>query len=160
MVPARVALRRVPILKPSYHRAATTNAAFSTFKTTPRLLTTQLGTKTRQCASQQSIQSYRAFSTCLAQRQQQNKPDVAPTAQAYLASGAIAGGQNLVDVTKVLVIGSGGLSIGQAGEFDYSGKCLPSMNIFHLSGAYRAISTIGFPSKFHTTLSFVFLLRF
>lgn len=27
----------------------------------------------------------------------------------------------LVDVSKVLVIGSGGLSIGQAGEFDYSG---------------------------------------
>jgi carbamoylphosphate synthase large subunit len=26
-----------------------------------------------------------------------------------------------VDVKKVLVIGSGGLSIGQAGEFDYSG---------------------------------------
>lgn len=31
--------------------------------------------------------------------------------------------QGLVDVNKVLVIGSGGLSIGQAGEFDYSGKC-------------------------------------
>ena len=30
--------------------------------------------------------------------------------------------QNLVDVSKVLVIGSGGLSIGQAGEFDYSGS--------------------------------------
>lgn len=31
-------------------------------------------------------------------------------------------GINLVDVHKVLVIGSGGLSIGQAGEFDYSGS--------------------------------------
>ncbi|EDK41205.2 conserved hypothetical protein [Meyerozyma guilliermondii ATCC 6260] len=30
--------------------------------------------------------------------------------------------QKLVDVSKVLVIGSGGLSIGQAGEFDYSGS--------------------------------------
>lgn len=30
-------------------------------------------------------------------------------------------GKNLVNVKKVLVIGSGGLSIGQAGEFDYSG---------------------------------------
>jgi carbamoyl-phosphate synthase large subunit len=30
--------------------------------------------------------------------------------------------QRLVDVSKVLVIGSGGLSIGQAGEFDYSGS--------------------------------------
>jgi hypothetical protein len=27
------------------------------------------------------------------------------------------------DVKKVLVVGSGGLSIGQAGEFDYSGVC-------------------------------------
>lgn len=46
----------------------------------------------------------------------------APSAQAYLASGAIAGSKNLVNVKKVLVIGSGGLSIGQAGEFDYSGE--------------------------------------
>lgn len=37
---------------------------------------------------------------------------------AYIAS---AGELELVDVKKVLVIGSGGLSIGQAGEFDYSG---------------------------------------
>ncbi|ODV89576.1 hypothetical protein CANCADRAFT_140920 [Tortispora caseinolytica NRRL Y-17796] len=29
---------------------------------------------------------------------------------------------NLVDVSNVLIIGSGGLSIGQAGEFDYSGS--------------------------------------
>jgi hypothetical protein len=29
-----------------------------------------------------------------------------------------------VDVKKVLVVGSGGLSIGQAGEFDYSGETL------------------------------------
>lgn len=46
---------------------------------------------------------------------------VAPNSKAYLESGYIAGGQNLVDVKKVLVIGSGGLAIGQAGEFDYSG---------------------------------------
>jgi hypothetical protein len=46
----------------------------------------------------------------------------APQADAYLASGAIESGKNLVDVKKVLVIGSGGLSIGQAGEFDYSGR--------------------------------------
>lgn len=32
--------------------------------------------------------------------------------------------QNSVDVKKVLVIGSGGLSIGQAGEFDYSGESI------------------------------------
>lgn len=46
----------------------------------------------------------------------------APSAQAYISSGILAGRKNLVDVKKVLVIGSGGLSIGQAGEFDYSGK--------------------------------------
>lgn len=46
----------------------------------------------------------------------------APKAEAYLNSGVIEPGKNLVDVKKVLVIGSGGLSIGQAGEFDYSGK--------------------------------------
>lgn len=46
----------------------------------------------------------------------------APNSQAYLNSGAIAGARDLVDVKKVLVIGSGGLAIGQAGEFDYSGS--------------------------------------
>lgn len=45
----------------------------------------------------------------------------APQAEAYLASGAIKPGKGLIDLKKVLVIGSGGLSIGQAGEFDYSG---------------------------------------
>ena len=50
-----------------------------------------------------------------------NATATAPNAKAYLESGAIAGAQNLVDVKKVLVIGSGGLAIGQAGEFDYSG---------------------------------------
>ncbi|KIW83657.1 carbamoyl-phosphate synthase arginine-specific large chain [Fonsecaea pedrosoi CBS 271.37] len=46
----------------------------------------------------------------------------APRPEAYLESGAIDYGKNLVDVKKVIVIGSGGLSIGQAGEFDYSGS--------------------------------------
>lgn len=46
----------------------------------------------------------------------------APRAESYLESGIIEQGKNLVDVKKVLVIGSGGLTIGQAGEFDYSGK--------------------------------------
>jgi carbamoyl-phosphate synthase large subunit len=45
----------------------------------------------------------------------------APNAKAYLESGVIKGTENPVNVKKVLVIGSGGLSIGQAGEFDYSG---------------------------------------
>ncbi|NXN10095.1 PYR1 protein, partial [Indicator maculatus] len=44
-----------------------------------------------------------------------------------------AAGQNLVRPRKVLILGSGGLSIGQAGEFDYSGsqaiKALKEENI-------------------------------
>lgn len=46
----------------------------------------------------------------------------APSAKAYLESGVIKRVSNPVDLKKVLVIGSGGLSIGQAGEFDYSGS--------------------------------------
>jgi carbamoyl-phosphate synthase large subunit len=57
-----------------------------------------------------------------------NATEEAPNAQAYLNSGAIAGARDLVDVKKVLVIGSGGLAIGQAGEFDYSGELLRSMS--------------------------------
>ncbi|KAK3330400.1 hypothetical protein B0H66DRAFT_543778 [Apodospora peruviana] len=45
----------------------------------------------------------------------------APDAKAYLQSGVIRPREH-VDVKKVLVIGSGGLAIGQAGEFDYSGS--------------------------------------
>ncbi|KAL8842393.1 MAG: hypothetical protein Q9170_000521 [Blastenia crenularia] len=57
----------------------------------------------------------------------------APSAQAYISSGVLGGNKNLVDVKKVIVIGSGGLSIGQAGEFDYSGsqalKALKEANV-------------------------------
>ena len=56
-----------------------------------------------------------------------------PDPNAYLNSGAIPKPKNLVNVRKVLVIGSGGLSIGQAGEFDYSGLSatqLPSLLTF------------------------------
>ncbi|KAH9902239.1 putative carbamoyl-phosphate synthase arginine-specific large chain [Xylariomycetidae sp. FL2044] len=45
----------------------------------------------------------------------------APNPKAYLESGVIQP-KDIVDVKKVLVIGSGGLAIGQAGEFDYSGS--------------------------------------
>lgn len=44
----------------------------------------------------------------------------APDPKAYLSSGVVKP-KEIVDVKKVLVIGSGGLAIGQAGEFDYSG---------------------------------------
>lgn len=51
----------------------------------------------------------------------------AAQAASYAGAGILSGfsdenAHQLVDVSKVLVIGSGGLSIGQAGEFDYSGS--------------------------------------
>jgi carbamoyl-phosphate synthase large subunit len=65
----------------------------------------------------------------------------APRPEAYLESGVIQSGKNLVDVKKVLVIGSGGLSIGQAGEFDYSGE----LRSLHPSTPQRAIA--GYPNS-------------
>lgn len=56
-----------------------------------------------------------------------DQSQVAPSAEAYIQSGVIKGAANPVDVKKVLVIGSGGLSIGQAGEFDYSGSSILSV---------------------------------
>ena len=73
------------------------------------------------CARQplQSLQKYaKLFSSSSPSRIASQE---APNAKAYLESGAISGARDLVNVSKVLVIGSGGLSIGQAGEFDYSG---------------------------------------
>lgn len=73
-----------------------------------------------QKAQKWSNGQYRQFSRTALRRAAQSQE--APNAQAYLNSGAIHGARDLVDVKKVLVIGSGGLSIGQAGEFDYSGE--------------------------------------
>ena len=72
----------------------------------------------QKVASPARSQQLRAFSSSLRRLAEAQKT---PTAESYLASGAVKPGSNLVDVKKVLVIGSGGLSIGQAGEFDYSG---------------------------------------
>ncbi|RAK91030.1 large subunit of carbamoyl-phosphate synthase [Aspergillus costaricaensis CBS 115574] len=65
-------------------------------------------------------QQLRSFSSAL--RRLASETSNAPSADSYLASGLVKPGSKLVDVKKVLVIGSGGLSIGQAGEFDYSGS--------------------------------------
>ncbi|WPH02297.1 carbamoyl-phosphate synthase large subunit [Acrodontium crateriforme] len=72
------------------------------------------------CSLSKPVNQLRAFTRSA--RVTAGQAQTAPNAKAYLESGAIAGAQNLVDVKKVLVIGSGGLSIGQAGEFDYSGS--------------------------------------
>lgn len=60
-----------------------------------------------------------ALKNCAAAKRYNHFPS-----KAYVGAGILnpnASKQSLVDVEKVLVIGSGGLSIGQAGEFDYSG---------------------------------------
>jgi carbamoyl-phosphate synthase large subunit len=91
--------------------------AFSTH-TVPRHITTSAQLQQKLFSTWKS-QQLRLFSSCL--RRLASQAQTAPSAHAYLASGAIKGTRDLVDVKKVLVIGSGGLSIGQAGEFDYSG---------------------------------------
>ena len=72
-------------------------------------------------------QQLRSFSSALCRLASETSN--APSADSYLASGLVKPGSKLVDVKKVLVIGSGGLSIGQAGEFDYSGKLDESLNL-------------------------------
>ncbi|KAG7194895.1 carbamoyl-phosphate synthase (glutamine-hydrolyzing) cpa2 [Scheffersomyces spartinae] len=54
--------------------------------------------------------------------QLRNKEPIYEGAGLLLAFKDEHSANQLVDVSKVLVIGSGGLSIGQAGEFDYSGS--------------------------------------
>ena len=81
--------------------------------------------------------SQRPFGAASQIRHVTSQSQIAPNAKAYLESGAIAGGHNLVDVNKVLVIGRGGLSIGQAGEFDYSGmksSLIPVRLLYPLPG--------------------------
>ena len=60
-----------------------------------------------------------------------------------------------MDVKKVLVIGSGGLSIGQAGEFDYSGKL--QTDTFNL--AMRSAAT-QFWARQHRATAAGLVLRF
>src|SRR5579862_992511 len=62
----------------------------------------------------------RNFSVACVRRATETPPDTSK----YLNSRFIGGVGKKVDVDKVLVVGSGGLSIGQAGEFDYSGRTL------------------------------------
>ena len=114
--------RRTPALlrKCRFPVASTPSRALTTCASFP-LLTVRNGHEST------TYRQLRALSKVAASRIASQE---APNAQAYLNSGHILGGRNLVDVTKVLVIGSGGLSIGQAGEFDYSGN-LPFCYLFH-----------------------------
>ncbi|KAG0254270.1 carbamoyl-phosphate synthase (glutamine-hydrolyzing) cpa2 [Mortierella polycephala] len=87
----------------------------------------QLGLKSMAAASQA-----RWFSMTRENYQEQKQAG-SGLATKKLVSEAILADVPLVDVKKVLVVGSGGLTIGQAGEFDYSGsqaiKALKESNI-------------------------------
>jgi carbamoyl-phosphate synthase large subunit len=89
---------------------------------TARAFTTRSSTRClyakTQAHSGKNARYVRLFSSSTVYR---DETQTAPNAKAYLESGVIKGAANPVNVKKVLVIGSGGLSIGQAGEFDYSG---------------------------------------
>ncbi|PSR82167.1 putative carbamoyl-phosphate synthase arginine-specific large chain [Coniella lustricola] len=73
----------------------------------------RLPVQTRQSLQKRNFQT---TARCLSAAAQS-----APNPQAYIQSGVVKP-KETVDVKKVLVIGSGGLAIGQAGEFDYSGS--------------------------------------
>jgi carbamoyl-phosphate synthase large subunit len=83
--------------------------------TSPSPAYTQLVSATR-AAQWNQRRNFTASSVCCGGAVAQE----APNPKAYLESGVIKP-KEIVDVKKVLVIGSGGLAIGQAGEFDYSG---------------------------------------
>jgi carbamoyl-phosphate synthase large subunit len=98
-------------------RAATsTPRSFSTRTSTRSLLS-----KVQRPAAKSAQYQIRLFSSSIPRADQK---EASPSAKAYLESGVVKKAANPVDLKKVLVIGSGGLSIGQAGEFDYSGWSL------------------------------------
>ncbi|KAK9467000.1 hypothetical protein V1512DRAFT_262869 [Lipomyces arxii] len=72
----------------------------------------------------QHLTSARTFSSAILCRNSQPAPEVLSQHVPYQGASTIMSSSkpNLVDVSKVLVVGSGALSIGQAGEFDYSGS--------------------------------------
>jgi len=107
--------RRVPTTTSQFRCIAPSVSARNFTSRTARPLTS-LRAKGESTATYRQLRAFTKISATFNQTQE------APNAQAYLNSGAIAGARDLVDVKKVLVIGSGGLSIGQAGEFDYSGS--------------------------------------
>lgn len=110
--PSRKLLRQCSA-KPTQRAFFTSTAAKSgALLRIPRSVTSSV--KSHECLPT------RAFTSCAIRKAASQEP---PNTKSYLASGALASeSSKLVDVKKVLVIGSGGLSIGQAGEFDYSGK--------------------------------------
>ena len=98
--------RRIPVTS-SQLRSLTAGTQTSLFRTqTEPTITARLNQK-RLFSASRTLASAGAAQT-------------APDPKAYLSSGVVKPKEH-IDVKKVLVIGSGGLAIGQAGEFDYSG---------------------------------------
>lgn len=96
----------------------------SSSRAIPRLANSLFSSTTRLSAScTVRIQPHklqlvaRNFSVTCSRKATETPPDTSN----YLNSRFIGGVGKKVNVDKVLVVGSGGLSIGQAGEFDYSG---------------------------------------
>ncbi|RFU32036.1 hypothetical protein B7463_g4315, partial [Scytalidium lignicola] len=108
----RIARRSSSLLRPC--RISACHVRAFTTKNSASLLLAQA-----QVPSGKDTRYVRLFSSSITRW---NETQTAPSARAYLESGVVKGAANPVDVKKVLVIGSGGLSIGQAGEFDYSGS--------------------------------------
>jgi hypothetical protein len=101
---------------------------------TPRLARVPLSVRT-QARTLSAIPTARSFSTTLNRRDEvasqfqhlQTQPTKSAdgTSAAELArrlSQSVLPKMSRPDVKKVVIVGSGGLSIGQAGEFDYSGE--------------------------------------
>jgi len=101
--------RRVAVSAPLAKRPLTIGAANGFLQAQKRALNEQFAQK-------------RAF-TRSAVRASSSATQAAPDPKSYIDSGVIKP-QEITGLKKVLVIGSGGLAIGQAGEFDYSGMLL------------------------------------
>ncbi|CAH1760453.1 7150_t:CDS:2 [Entrophospora sp. SA101] len=97
-----------------------TTSSNSIFNTTPIALSSSknLNSSIRHPLSTTTKISYHFYSTTTVNNKQLNENKSA----AKDVSEEIFASVPKVDVKKVLVVGSGGLSIGQAGEFDYSGS--------------------------------------
>ncbi|MCJ1359089.1 MAG: carbamoyl-phosphate synthase (glutamine-hydrolyzing) cpa2 [Icmadophila ericetorum] len=102
----------LPLLRSSVQKTLRVNRGLRSFRT----LQISNAVKKTQAPS---WKSQRSFTSSASWNISGQEP---PSAQAYINSGILAESKKLVDVKKVMVIGSGGLSIGQAGEFDYSGS--------------------------------------
>ena len=114
------------LLQSATRQAAAPARSFRSLTTSTRVSVRLPQTVAKHNASKNG--QFRQFSLTAARKIETQE---APNSKNYLNSGAIAGARDLVDVKKVLVIGSGGLAIGQAGEFDYSGQFVTHRNSAH-----------------------------